>query len=107
MAHTVVAPREASVRRELGPFDRGAERRPEPFHPDRDIDPAVGGSEGLERHDVRMGAPLAPRLLARDEEHAEPRRVGEERAVQERHIHALPFARALAVQQRGEDAEAG
>src|SRR5207249_1297176 len=64
VAQAVVAPREAGIRRELGPLDRGAERLPETLHPPGDVDPAVGGRERLEGHEVGMGAPLAAPPIA-------------------------------------------
>jgi hypothetical protein len=46
-------------------------------------------------------------LLASGEEDRQPRRVRQQRAVQQRDVHALPLPRPLAVQQRGDDALAG
>ena len=51
-----------------------------------------------------MAAAPAARLLAGGQEHGQAGRVREQGAVEERDVHALPLAGALAMQKRGEDA---
>ena len=90
----------ALVLGQIRPLDRRAEPTVEPVVRARDRDRAVGGGEGLVRHDARVGVAVAPRLLAGDERRARDVDERRERDVVERDLDPL----AATGDERGEHA---
>ncbi len=101
---TVRARGEARVVRQLGPAGRRAKGPPRVVLPHREKDPPVARVERLVRHEIRVPAPIAADRHAGLVEDRQPRKVREERPVEQRDVHALPLARPAARDQRRENA---
>src|SRR6266849_9419465 len=95
---------ESRIVGELGPSDELAEGPPRVVFPHRDEDPGVLGVEGLIGNDLRVATAVAGKRLARLVKDGEPGRVREQDAIEQGYVHSLPFTRATAADERGQDA---